>query len=91
MKEGGGPALVAGLMGSGWVYQTQNPELYYGKGVNLFLVSPQVNSGLGSITRNLGMRFSEGRYEDGQGLGPSNPERSPSASGNSNLNKQCSR
>lgn len=51
----------------------------------------EANSGLGSITRNLGMGFPAGRYEDGRGLGPSNPDRSPSASGNSNLNKLCSR
>lgn len=76
---------MVGLMGPRWGNQAQNPELYYGKGVNLFLLSPQVNSGLGSITLNLGMGFSAGRYEDGWGLGPSNPERSPSASGNSNL------
>ena len=80
-----GPALVAGLMGSRWGNHTQNPELYYGKGVNLFLVSPQANSGLGSIIRNLGMGFSAGRYEDERGLGPSNPEKSCAASGNSNL------
>lgn len=77
--------MKSGLMGSGWGNQTQNPELYYGKGVNLFLVSPQANSGLGSRTRNLGIGFSAGRYEDGWGLGPNNPERNPSASGNSNL------
>lgn len=74
VKEGGGSCLHGWADGASMGESGPEPELYYGKGVNLFLLSPQVNSGLGSITLNLGMGFSAGRYEDGWGLGPSNPE-----------------
>lgn len=87
VKDGGGGSPAFGghqawADGSGWAIKprTQSPVM---GGVNLFLLSPQANSGLGSVALNLRMGFPAERADDGVWDLP--PSSTVSAGDSSNL------